>query len=76
MKSHSSKWMKTKHLELGNFYLHHGEGVFSVNYTEVDVVNRYFRNQKAHHDKEIFQDSYRDLMHKHNMKYDERSLRE
>ena len=53
VKSHSSKWYKTKADTLKNFYWQDG---FSVNPAEVDVVIRYIANQKEHHRKNFFQD--------------------
>lgn len=41
MKSHSSKWMKTKHESLKNFFWQDGYGAFSVNPAEVDIVVGY-----------------------------------
>src|SRR4051794_26166020 len=38
VKSHSSKWMKTKGDNLKNFYWQDGYGAFSVNPAEVDAV--------------------------------------
>ena len=38
LKSHSSKWMKTKSESLSNFYWQDGYGAFSVNPSEVDRV--------------------------------------
>jgi putative transposase len=72
LKSHSSKWMKTKAKSLRNFYWQDGYGAFSVNPAEVDTVINYIANQKEHHQKKTFQDEYRAFLKKYNVEYDER----
>jgi REP element-mobilizing transposase RayT len=71
LKSHSSKWMKTKSDELRQFYWQSGYGAFSVNPSEVDVVIRYISNQKEHHRKKSFQQEYKAFLKKYNVEYDE-----
>ncbi|MFN2395359.1 MAG: IS200/IS605 family transposase, partial [Bacteroidales bacterium] len=41
LKSHSSKWIKTKGDKYRNFYWQNGYGAFSVNPTEIEVVRNY-----------------------------------
>ncbi|MBS1681334.1 MAG: IS200/IS605 family transposase [Bacteroidetes bacterium] len=72
LKSHSSKWIKTKAESLRNFYWQDGYGAFSVNPSEVDTVVQYIANQKEHHAKKTFQDEYRAFLKKYNVTYDER----
>lgn len=72
IKSHSSKWMKTKGDELKDFYWQNGYGAFSVNPAEVDVVIKYIANQKEHHTKKTFQEEYRAFLDKYQVEYDER----
>jgi putative transposase len=72
VKSHSSKWIKTKHESLRNFYWQNGYGAFSVNPAEVERVVSYIANQHAHHGKKTFQQEYRSLLRKYEMEYDER----
>jgi putative transposase len=72
VKSHSSKWMKTKDDSLQNFYWQDGYGAFSVNANDIDKVINYIANQKQHHQKKIFQDEYRMILKKYNVEYDER----
>lgn len=71
VKSHSSKWIKTKGEAYKNFYWQDGYGAFSVNPSEIDTVTAYIRNQKEHHDKKTFQDEYRAFLKKYNVEYDE-----
>lgn len=72
LKSHSSKWMKTKAESLHNFYWQDGYGAFSVNPREVDSVIQYIANQKEHHHKKTFQDEYRAFLERYTVEYDER----
>ncbi len=72
IKTHSSKWMKTKDEALKNFYWQDGYGAFSINPTEVDTVIAYITNQHVHHTKKNFQDEYRTFLKKYNVEYDER----
>ncbi len=72
VKSHSSKWIKTKGQDYTSFYWQDGYGAFSVNPDEVELVRNYIANQKEHHSKESFQDEYRAFLEKYNVEYDER----
>jgi REP element-mobilizing transposase RayT len=72
IKSHSSKWMKTKGTELKNFYWQNGYGAFSVNPSEIDKVIAYIENQKEHHKKKTFQEEYRAFLKKYKVEYDEK----
>lgn len=72
LKSHSSKWIKTKGENYQNFYWQDGYGAFSVNPSEVDVVIKYIANQKEHHRKKIFEDEYRAFLEKYAVEFDER----
>jgi REP element-mobilizing transposase RayT len=74
IKSHSSKWIKTKGDKYKNFYWQRGYGSFSVNPAEIDVVVRYIENQAEHHKKKTFQDEYIAFLKKYNAEYDERYL--
>jgi REP element-mobilizing transposase RayT len=74
VKSHSSKWMKTRSTALKNFYWQNGYGAFSVNPSEVEKVIAYIENQKAHHKKKTFQDEYIAFLKKYRVEYDERYL--
>jgi REP element-mobilizing transposase RayT len=71
LKSHSSKWIKTKGEAYRNFYWQDGYGAFSVNPSQVDVVMAYITNQQDHHSKKTFQDEYRSFLKKYHVEYDE-----
>ncbi|MCC7297014.1 MAG: IS200/IS605 family transposase [Bacteroidia bacterium] len=72
LKSHSSKWIKTKDKSVENFYWQDGYGAFSVNPAEVQTVINYISNQKEHHRKKTFQVEYLAFLKKHEVEYDER----
>ena len=72
VKSHSSRWMKSKGEALKSFYWQDGYGAFSVNPTQVDIVKAYIENQHAHHKQKSFQDEYRIFLKKYMIDYDER----
>lgn len=72
LKSHSSKWVKSKNESMKNFYWQNGYGAFSVNPSEVDVVTHYIQNQHIHHQHKSFQEEYLAFLEKYNVQYDER----
>lgn len=72
VKSHSSKWIKTKGETYRNFYWQDGYGAFSVNPSEINTVINYIINQHQHHYKKSFQEEYRSFLKKYGVKYDER----
>ena len=74
LKSHSSKWIKTKGGLYEHFYWQDGYAAFSVSPWEVDNVVAYIENQKEHHRHTAFQDELRHLLAKHQLEYDERYL--
>lgn len=72
VKSHSSKWVKTKGEDYRNFYWQDGYGAFSVNSAQVEVVIKYIANQHEHHRKKSFQEEFRVFLKKYAVEYDER----
>jgi putative transposase len=74
VKSHSSKWMKTKDPSLKNFFWQDGYGAFSVNPSEVEKVITYIENQHTHHSTQTFQSEYLAFLKKYKIEFDERYL--
>ena len=70
LKKESSKWIKVE-LEVPDFQWQSGYGAFSISPSHVDAVIEYIRNQEEHHRKESFQDEFRRLCRKYNLKIDE-----
>ena len=74
LKSSSSRWMKEKFRNKGEFYWQRGYGVFSVAYTQLETVKNYIRNQAEHHKKEPFTIEYPGLLRAAGIEFDERYL--
>ena len=74
IKSHSSRWFKTKDASLDNFYWQSGYGTFSVNPSEIEIVKKYIESQNEHHKTKTFQEEYRAFLKKYNIDYDERYI--
>lgn len=74
IKSHSSKWIKTKGEKYQKFYWQKGYGSFSVNPSEIDIVEKYIHNQSKHHKKKTFQEEYLAFLQKYKVQYDEKYL--
>lgn len=72
LKTSTSKWIKKKGSEFKEFYWQTGYGTFSVSRSNIAAVERYIRDQEAHHAKQGFQDEYRGLLRKHEVEFDER----
>jgi len=72
LKSHSSKWIKTKGEAYKNFYWQNGYAAFSVNPSEIDRVISYITNQHEHHRSKTYKDEYRAFLKKYNVEFDER----
>jgi putative transposase len=62
VKSHSSKWIKTKDERLKNFYWQDGYGAFSVDPQAIDAITHYIQNQHEHHRDKTFQEEYRGIL--------------
>ena len=74
VKSHSSKWMKTKGPSLLDFYWQDGYGAFSVSPSQVETVKEYIERQAEHHQHKTFQEEYREFLKEYNVEYDERYI--
>ncbi len=72
VKSHSSKWMKTKDRSLANFYWQDGYGSFSVSPSDVERVAAYIANQHEHHGGSTYEEEFMAFLKKYNVEYDER----
>ncbi len=72
IKTGSSKWIKTKGREFGNFHWQKGYGAFSIGQSNVTLLKRYILGQKKHHQRVTFQDEYRKFLKAYRVDYDER----
>ena len=72
LKTHSSKWIKTKGQQYQKFYWQNGYGGFSIHPAQIDVVKGYISTQNEHHKKKSFKDEYLAFLKEYNISYDER----
>jgi putative transposase len=72
LKSNSSGWIHDAFADRRSFAWQTGYGAFSVSYSALDSVRFYLANQKAHHQKQTFQDEFRAILKLHALEYDER----
>ena len=70
IKRDSSKWAKKN--GMADLYWQRGYGAFSIGQSQVPAVTRYIANQKIHHEKQSYQDEFRELCRKYNVPFDER----
>ncbi len=74
IKKSSSKWIKSKGPEYGDFYWQDGYGGFSVSSSQVEIIKNYIMNQKVHHQKINFMDEYKSLLDEYGISYEDRYL--
>ncbi len=72
IKTSTSKWIKTKDPKYKYFYWQHGYGAFSISSGHIEAVCDYIANQKQHHKTITFEDEFRSLLQKYDIKFDER----
>ena len=70
VKTHASKWVKTKGVIYHQFYWQHGYASFSVNQSQINRVKNYILTQEEHHAKVYFQDEYLSFLKKSEIEYD------
>ncbi len=69
IKSNSSRWARE---QIRGFEWQEGYGAFSVSASNLTVVQRYVRNQAAHHRKMSFEEEFVALLKKCGVEYDAR----
>jgi putative transposase len=74
LKSHSSKWIKTKGSAYKRFYWQNGYGAFSIGYSDFDKVCNYIANQKEHHLSKSFEQEFLAILKRYNVEYDQRYI--
>ena len=70
IKRDSSKWAKEQGLR--DFYWQRGYGAFSIGQSQVPAVTRYIADQKIHHQRQSYEDEFRELCLKYGVEIDER----
>lgn len=74
VKANSSKWIKSKDNDYSNFFWQEGYGAFSVNPTQIDIVNNYILNQSKHHATKSYQAEYLAFLKQYKIEYDEKYI--
>jgi REP element-mobilizing transposase RayT len=74
IKSNSSRWIKTKGANYQNFAWQGGYAGYSVSQSIVEIVAKYIKNQKSHHQKQTFRDEYIEFLNKNEITFDENYL--
>jgi putative transposase len=74
VKTHSSKWIKTKGKQYQRFYWQGGYGAFSVRYDQLGAVEKYISNQERHHSRRSYKDEYREYLQNNEIDWDERYI--
>lgn len=72
LKSHSSKWIKTRGKEFESFYWQRGYGAFSISSKEVSLLKEHIADQHTYHESKTYQAEYRAFLSRYNVDYDER----
>ena len=73
LKTSSSKWIKYKYSNK-DFYWQGGYAAYSIQYNNLETVNRYIKNQHAHHMRRTFKEELRTLLNENNIAFDERYI--
>ena len=68
IKANSSGWVH-KEFSFWDFNWQDGYGAFTVSASQIDKVQKYIENQKAHHRGESFRDEFIRLLEKHEVDY-------
>lgn len=74
VKGFSSKWINEKKFVRGKFNWQSGYGAFSFSHSHMDRVVKYIQNQEKHHKRKTFQEEYKELLEKYDVRYDERFI--
>lgn len=72
LKANSSRWVRRTHDP--KFGWQRRFGAFTVSESAVDTVRRYIQRQKIHHQKQTFENEYRELLRLHGIEFDDRYL--
>ena len=74
IKQSSSKWIKTQGQEFADFQWQEGYGAFTIGQSQVETLRGYLAKQKAHHQRQSFEDELREVLTRYEVAYDERYL--
>ena len=74
IKKDSSKWLKTKGPQFGDFHWQDGYGGFSIGESQREQVAAYIGRQKIKHQRMTFQEEFLGLLQRYQVPYDERYI--
>lgn len=74
LKRRSSLWFKSTQSGITDFAWQQGYGMFSVSYSQLELVKDYIEGQEKHHQKISFQDEFRTLLKRYDIESDEKYL--
>ena len=69
IKKSANRFIKSRGLIKGPFYWQSGYGAFSYSHSQLDRVIKYINNQKKHHKVVTFEEEYKELLEKYEVKY-------
>ena len=72
LKRASNAWIRSHFSSHPQFEWQAGYGAFSVSQSQIETVIRYIVNQQEHHQRESFQDEFRQLLRRHGLLWDEK----
>jgi putative transposase len=72
IKMTSSLWINQTRQLGSSFHWQAGYGAFSISQSNVEAVREYIRRQGEHHEKQSFQDEFREWLRRYEIEWDER----
>jgi putative transposase len=73
-KANSSSWLKSREGRCQKFTWQSGYGAFSIDQSQMDLMQHYIRHQAEHHRRRTFQEEYLEILRRYQVSYDERYL--
>ncbi|MGH7812932.1 MAG: IS200/IS605 family transposase [Candidatus Binataceae bacterium] len=74
VKRATSKWVKTRGAKFAKFHWQAGYGAFSIGQSGVGEVKTYIARQAEHHRTRSFEDEFRALLRRYEIKFDEQYI--
>lgn len=72
LKANSSKWINEERKTTKPFQWQRGYGVFSVSQSMAATVKNYIANQRAHHQRQSFEEEHLQMLRLYEIEFDER----
>ena len=74
VKTSSTKWLQQDVICNQSFAWQEGYGAFSVSSTHIAPITQYIKNQEEHHKGVTFKEEFINLLHKNEVKFEEKYL--